>query len=117
MQTSVSALPRDPREGISKKEFTELKHRTHTAAHVIRACEDAIRFYTGERNHILESGATSLGRDAMGNIKDATYYEALIYKNKEDLKLYRAEYGVLSQRMREIKPFIEAKDWLRDWRR
>ncbi len=115
MKSSVT--PRDPREAITKKEFLELKHRTHTAQHVIRATEDAIRFYRGERNHIIATKATSLGRDAHGTLKDLAYFEALIYKNSEDLKLYRAEYGVLSQRMREIKPFIEAKDWLRDWRR
>lgn len=114
---TTSVICSDPRESISKKEFTELKHRTHTAGHVIRACEDAIRFYTGERNHIISSGALSLGRDAHGVIKDVAYFNTLIYKNKEDLKLYRAEYQVLSQRMREIKPFIEAKDWLRDWRK
>lgn len=117
MLTSVSTLPRDPREAVTRKEFQELKHRTHTAERVIRATEDAVRFYTGERNHIISSGAKDLGRDGNGTLKDVGYFNILIYKNKEDLKLYRAEYWVLHQRMVEVKPFIQAKDWIRDWRR
>jgi hypothetical protein len=109
-----SSIVRDPRENVTKKEFGELKHRTFTMRDTIAAINNTLRFYRGELLFIKRYGAKALGSGPSGEPRDAAYYEALIKKNEADLKEYQPVFNGLMRELRELKPFVQAKDWYRD---
>jgi hypothetical protein len=113
MTTAITVV--DPREKVKVGEFNAIKNRCYKARDFVLAANHAAAFYIGERKNLIKNKGKCVGYDR-GVPMDVPYFDALIAKCRENAKLYQAEYDCFYTQMQQLKPFILAKDWLRDWK-
>lgn len=117
MSNQVEMQSKDPREKLTKKEFSEAFHAYNTERDLYIAAVNLERFYRCELRHLRETKRKDLGTSPAGKVIDEAYLTALAEEQVGLSKKYRATMNVMGQNVAQLKPFIHARQWMRDWRK